>query len=101
MTAGVDEALEVPTRDDDPAQQFERQVDTRQLERALQQLGDEPRDLLVLARYHELPYDRIAAVLGIEVGAVKVRVHRAIKQLRALYFRLEDATCVVTNAVKK
>ena len=105
MTASVDEALDVPTRDDDPAQQFERHVDTRQLERALQQLGDEPRDLLVLARYHELPYDRIAAVLGIEVGAVKVRVHRAIKQLRALYFRLEDATCVVkntvTNAAKK
>ena len=38
MTAGVDEALDVPTRDDDPAQQFERHVDTRQLERALQQL---------------------------------------------------------------
>ena len=45
-------------------------------------MADEPRDLLVLARFHHLPYDRIAEMLGIEVGAVKVRVHRAMKQLR-------------------
>ena len=89
----VDEALDVATPDPGPAQQLERQVDARQLERALQQLAEEPRDLLVLARYHGMPYDRIAETLGIEVGAVKVRVHRAMKQLRALFFRLEDAPC--------
>jgi RNA polymerase sigma factor (sigma-70 family) len=91
----VDEALDVPTSDPGPAQQMERQVDSRQLERALRQLGDEPRDLLVLARYQNMPYDRIAETLGIEVGTVKVRVHRAMKQLRALFFRLEDAPCAV------
>ena len=32
---------------------------------------------------------------GIETGAVKVRVHRAMKQLRTLFFRLEDAPCDV------
>ena len=49
----------------------------------------------MLARYHGMPYDRIADTLGIEVGAVKVRVHRAMKQLRAAFFRLEDAPCAV------
>ncbi len=38
----------------------------------MQQLGEEPRDLLVLASYHGLPYQQIAETLGIEVGAVKV-----------------------------
>jgi RNA polymerase sigma factor (sigma-70 family) len=91
----VDEAVDVAVKEPGPAQRLEQQVDIRQLERALQQLPDEPRDLLVLARYHGVPYDRIAEMLGIEPGAVKVRVHRAMKQLRTLFFRLEDAPCAV------
>jgi RNA polymerase sigma-70 factor (ECF subfamily) len=91
----MDDAMEVPAGDPGPAQQLERQVDARQLERALREMPDEPRDLLVLARYHGLPYDQIAETLGIETGAVKVRVHRAMKQLRARFFRLEDARCAV------
>jgi RNA polymerase sigma factor (sigma-70 family) len=94
-SAPVDDALDIATSDPGPAQQLERQVDARQLQRALQQLADEPRDLLVLARYHNMPYDRIAEALGIEVGAVKVRVHRAMKQLRSRFFRLEDVPCAV------
>ena len=91
----VEAALEVATDDPGPARLLERQIDREQLERALRQLDDEPRDLLVLARYQGMPYDRIAEALGIEVGAVKVRVHRAMKQLRSLFFRLEDAPCAV------
>ncbi len=89
------DALEVASRDPGPAQRLEQQVDVGQLERALRQLPEEPRDLLVLARFHGLPYDQIAEALGIETGAVKVRVHRAMKQLRTLFFRLEDAPCAV------
>jgi RNA polymerase sigma-70 factor (ECF subfamily) len=93
--APVDEALDVVAAGPGPEQQLEHRIDVKQLERALQQLNDEPRDLLVLARYHGLSYDRIAEMLGVEVGTVKVRVHRAMKQLRALFFRLEDAPCAV------
>lgn len=90
-----EEALEIPADGPGPVAQLEQAVDVRQLERALGQLADEPRELLVLARFHGMPYDRIAELLGIEVGAVKVRVHRAMKQLRTLFFRLEDAPCAV------
>jgi RNA polymerase sigma-70 factor (ECF subfamily) len=93
--APVDEALEVTAHAPGPVEQLERAVDLRQLERALQQLDEEPRDLLVLARYQGMPYDQIADLLGIEVGAVKVRVHRAMKQLRTRFFRLEDSRCAV------
>ena len=55
------------------------------------------RELLVLARYRNLRYEQIAAVLEIEVGAVKVRVHRALKQLREMFEQLtnEEVRCGV------
>ena len=89
----MDDEMDMPTADAGPAQQLEQQMNAQQLERALQRMADEPRDLLVLARCHGMPYDQIADTLGIEVGAVKVRVHRALKQLRAVFFTLEGAPC--------
>jgi RNA polymerase sigma factor (sigma-70 family) len=93
--APVDAALDVVAPDPGPEKRLERRIDVQQLDRALRQLAEEPRDLLVLARYHGQPYDRIAETLGIEVGAVKTRVHRAMKQLRTAFFNLEDAPCAV------
>jgi RNA polymerase sigma-70 factor (ECF subfamily) len=55
----------------------------RRLRRALSKLPLEKRELLLLARFRYLPYQEIAAQLGTTVGAVKVRVHRAVKDLRA------------------
>ena len=95
VAAPVDAALDLASYSPGPATQLEHDVDVQQLERALARLSDEARDLLVLARYQGVPYERIADRLGIEVGAVKVRVHRAMKQLRTQFFRLEDAPCVV------
>jgi RNA polymerase sigma-70 factor (ECF subfamily) len=93
--APVDEAADLPADAPGPIQQLEHQVDLRQLEQALSELPEEPRDLLVLARFHGMPYEQIARTLGIEIGAVKVRVHRAMKQLRSRFHRLEDARCAV------
>ena len=50
------------------------------LARALEALGTLPereRSALLLRLDHGLPYDQIAAALGISVAAAKVRVHRA------------------------
>ena len=91
----VDEAVEVASSDPGPVQQLQQRLDSEQLARALNSLPEQPRDLIVLARYHGMPYERIVETLGIEVGTVKVRVHRAMKHLRALFFRLEDAPCAV------
>ena len=90
-----DEHVEVAAPGPGPAQQFERGRETMRLRRALMRLGDEQRELLVLARYRNMKYERIGAVLGIEVGAVKVRVHRAMKELREIFLQLadENKTC--------
>lgn len=58
---------------------------------ALQSLPAEKRELLLLARFELLPYQEIARLLDTSVGAVKVRVHRALKDLRAAYLRAEEA----------
>lgn len=66
----------------------EEPQDERQSElvrRALLRLPAERREVLVLSRYEYKSYDEIAQVLDCSVGAVKVRVHRAMKQLREIY----------------
>jgi RNA polymerase sigma-70 factor (ECF subfamily) len=62
--------------------------DERQSElvrQALLKLPTERREVLVLSRFEYKSYDEIAQVLDCSVGAVKVRVHRAMKQLRDIY----------------
>jgi RNA polymerase sigma-70 factor (ECF subfamily) len=61
----------------------ERQADL--VRRALLKLPAERREVLVLSRYEYKTYDEIARVLDCSVGAVKVRAHRAMKQLREIY----------------
>lgn len=56
--------------------------------RALASLPVERREVIVLSRYEFKTYEEIAQALGCSVGAVKVRVHRAMKELRAAYLGL-------------
>jgi len=59
------------------------------LARALDLLPADKREILVLSRFQELKYEEIAEVLKCEVGAVKVRVYRAVRALEQIYFSLE------------
>jgi len=60
--------------------------DYKRLRIALGQLGPIERELIVLSRYEGLKYSEIAKMKDSTVGAIKVQIHRAIKQLRNLYF---------------
>lgn len=51
---------------------------------ALSQLPDEQREVIVLRFAEELRYDEIAAITGVGVSALKMRVQRACSRLRAL-----------------
>jgi RNA polymerase sigma factor (sigma-70 family) len=68
----------------DQAAAAEHAQDMERLRRALLRLPDDRREVVVLARYHGMTHDEIAAVLRVEPGAVRVRLHRALKELRAL-----------------
>ncbi len=52
---------------------------------AMRALPEEKRELLILSRYQNLKYEQIARLLDCEVGTVKVRVHRALRELRQIY----------------
>ncbi|WP_207763899.1 RNA polymerase sigma factor [Flagellimonas pacifica] len=61
------------------------------LQKALSLLPDEKREMLVLSKYRELKFSEIAKIVGCTEGAAKVRVHRALKDLRAIFLQLEVA----------
>lgn len=54
------------------------------LRRALARLGHDERLLLVLRFYLDMPYDEIAALLGISKKATRTRVERAVHRLRPI-----------------
>ena len=70
---------------DDAAQQAQEH---RLLARAMDRLPADTRELLVLCRYQELTSEEVGAILGCETGTVKVRVHRALRELRAHFEEL-------------
>lgn len=68
-----------------PIEGLEKAEQVRRLRAALARLAPEKRELLVFARFSELRYEEIAEILGVSLGAVKVRVHRALKDLKQAY----------------
>jgi len=85
------EPVEAAKADVAPAAQHgaEQSQHEELLHRALMQLPEEKREILLLSRFQELKYEEIARLLGCEVGAVKVRVHRALAELRQIFQALE------------
>jgi RNA polymerase sigma factor (sigma-70 family) len=61
--------------------------DYERLEIAMTYLEDGPKELLVLSKYQGLKYEEIAVITNQSVPAIKVAVHRAVKQLRQIYFK--------------
>ena len=68
---------------------LQKKQELRSLQRALAGLSEESREVLVLSRFQEMKYHEIARIMDISEGAVKVRVHRALQQLKNLYFKME------------
>jgi RNA polymerase sigma-70 factor (ECF subfamily) len=84
-----------PSADPLPGQELEKDQEFRLLRDALAQLTPDKREVLVLSRYQDLKYEQIAEVLGCDIGAVKVRIYRAMQDLKHRYLRLkrEKASC--------
>lgn len=61
---------------------MERADVVRAVRQAIAALPEQQRMALVLAKYHDMPYDQIGQVLGSSEKAVKSLVHRARENLR-------------------
>jgi len=71
-----------------PGEKLEREQELVLLRGALARLPEEKREVLVLSRFQNLKYDQIAKILCSDVGTVKVRVYRAVRELGEIFFRL-------------
>ena len=83
---------ELRSEDPVPEEILTRKQDTWLLQEALQNLPAEKREILVLSRFHNLRYEEIAQILKCEIGTVKVRVYRALKELREKFCELRGET---------
>ncbi|MFC1880821.1 RNA polymerase sigma factor [Thermodesulfobacteriota bacterium] len=67
-----------------PERQMEVRQDYRRVLTAMQELGQEERDILSLVVSSGLPYREIARIAGTSEANVKVRVHRARVKLKKM-----------------
>ncbi len=77
------ETLERLTADVDPAAQLERGELEAALQRAITELPEERRIVVVLRDLEGLPYEEIAEALDLPVNTVRSRLHRARLDLKA------------------
>lgn len=59
------------------------------LQMAMDRLPAEKREVLLLSKYQEKKYKEIGEMLGCSEGAVKVKVFRALQELKSVYEQLE------------
>jgi RNA polymerase sigma-70 factor (ECF subfamily) len=89
--AGADAAREPddPSEYVRPGATLERGEEEKQLHDALGRLSHEHRDVLVLKDIEGMKYEEIADILGVPVGTIRSRLHRARLELREL-LRVEE-----------
>ena len=87
LTENTDEWSDIYTdsRADD---NISREEKISTLENAMLRLPDRKREILTLSRYKELKYKEISKILGCSESAVKVRIFRAMDELRKIYREL-------------
>lgn len=73
--------LEIPDERFSPEEQFDRTSIRESVQRGLDSLSPQYREILVLREINGLSYEEIGRVLGIEEGTVKSRIFRARKKL--------------------
>jgi DNA-directed RNA polymerase specialized sigma24 family protein len=54
-----------------------------------QRLDEDKREILLLSKFEEKKYKEIGEILGCSEGAVKVKVFRALQELKTIYTQLE------------
>jgi len=84
----ADEVVELRGPDLLPDRQAQKNQEAVLLRRALAALPREKREVLIMSRFMGLKYEEIASVMKCEVGTVKVRVYRALRELSDRFFAL-------------
>jgi RNA polymerase sigma-70 factor (ECF subfamily) len=84
---GTGLAADLPAGPVEPSEGLDRSELAAALDRAIEGLGTEHREVFVLAQVESLRYQEIAEILDIPLGTVKSRMHAAVRQVRAALSR--------------
>ncbi|MCE9637434.1 MAG: RNA polymerase sigma factor [Planctomycetes bacterium] len=86
----VRRSASLPTEDEmrpevshEPSRRAEAREDLTRVRAAIRELPDEQREVFLLRQNGDLPYERIASMLGIPENTAKTRMRRALLRLRA------------------
>jgi RNA polymerase sigma-70 factor (ECF subfamily) len=60
------------------------------LKQALNALKYSQKEVLILSRYKQLKYKQIAEILKVSEGAVKMKIKRALIELKRIYMKIEQ-----------
>jgi RNA polymerase sigma-70 factor, ECF subfamily len=66
----------------DPEQELSRRELSDLVTKALNELPEDQRTILILVEYQEFSYERVAQIMGCSIGTVKSRIHRARQKVR-------------------
>lgn len=91
-TVPLDDAVDVPETSDGPERAALRNEESDDVRRALDEIGGDQREALVLRYYSELTVPEIAKVLGCREGTVKSRLSRGLERLQAVLGTEERVT---------
>jgi RNA polymerase sigma factor (sigma-70 family) len=69
--------------------QFQAEEEMLLLSMAMDKLPEDKREVLLLSKYEEKKYKEIGEILGCSESAVKVKVFRALQELKEVYRKLE------------
>jgi RNA polymerase sigma factor (sigma-70 family) len=79
----AEDAMPTASGSNDPHRRAEAREDLVRVRAAIRELPEEQREVFLLRQNGELPYERIAATLGIPTNTAKTRMRRALLRLRA------------------
>ena len=82
------EVIDFPSTEAGPDESYRRRQEVVLLGKALASMPEEKRELLLMSRFQNLRYDEIAQITQCEVATVKVRIHRALKDLGSRFHAL-------------
>ena len=68
-----------------PDDLLQSQQEHRLVAQALSRLPARKREVLILSRYRDMKYEDIATIMNCTPAAVKILVHRSLKELREIY----------------
>lgn len=88
FASDYDDSANLASHDKDALDQMEETEKHEMLKEALCQLPPDQKELIELSRFHGLKYDEISEITGNSVPAIKVKIHRAMKRLREVYFEM-------------